>query len=438
MMCPRGPAACAVEEPQVAESGMTEQRKLRILEIADSGTVGTSDMGPVSMTICALANGFDHLGHFVTVCDTNAASPRSRISPRIRIVCVARGWPRVLAALPAKIQGAHGWIRAVIYLWSLHRRLKLSEFDAVHVHDDRFACLLGLLAPNRYFYTSHNSVWALARDQGGELSATGRVNAFLERFAIRRSRSTIALGDYLARQVPSERIETIPHGIDPMCWQALDRDRTRATLHILPGEFIVVFVGRIHPQKGVDVLVEAVHRIARHLPGLRVFVIGSPGGRYGADERPSAYATDVMRRARGAPIQFVGFVSNQSEEHLQYLSACDVAVIPSRHEPFGYVALEALAMSVPIIASRTGGLAQTVTEDVGLLVPPGDGPALAAAIRTAYEDPMRLRRLREKCRARVLERYSRDESVRRHLALFMRDSEAIEAAGPAAGARHAP
>jgi glycosyltransferase involved in cell wall biosynthesis len=411
---------------------MTEQRKLRILEIAISGTIGVSDMGPVSATICALANGFDALGHFVTVCDTTAVGPRCNLNPRIRLVTVPleKRWPRLFEKLPAKIQEIHGWLSVMIFLWFLYRRVKLSTFDVVHVHDHRFACLFALLAPNRYYYTSHDSVWALRRDQGAKWSARGSWDAFLETFAIGKSRATIALGDYLTRQVPGGRLETIPHGIDPLSWQPLDRDTARAALGISAGVFMVVFVGRIHPQKGVDVLIEAVQRVAPVLPRLRVFVIGSPGGHYDAEERPSPYAMDVMLRAQGAPVQFVGFLRNQSEQLRRYLSACDVAVVPSRHEPFGYVALEALAMSVPVIASRTGGLAQTVTEDVGLLVPPEDIAALAAAIRTTYEEPTRLRRLREKCRTRVVERYSRDESVLRHLALFMRNSDAIEVENP--------
>jgi glycosyltransferase involved in cell wall biosynthesis len=411
---------------------MIEQHKLRILEMASSGTVGTSDMGPISATICALANGFDRLGHLVTVCDTTAATPRCKMNPRVRVITVphARRWQRLFRTLPSKVQEIYGWLSAVVYLWFLLRLVKLSTFDVVHVHDHRFAFLLALLAPNRYFYTSHDSVWALLQDQGEKLSFRGRLDASLETLAIRRSRATIALGDYLARRVPSERIETIPHGIDPLSWQPVDRDTARVALGISPAEFIAVFVGRIHPQKGVDVLIEAVQRVARQLPRLRVFVIGSPGGHYGAEERPSRYATEVMRRAQGAPIQFVGFLSNQSEQLRRYLSACDVAVVPSRHEPFGYVALEALAMSVPVIASRTGGLAQTVTDDVGLLVPPEDIPALAAAICVAYENPLRLRRLREQCCARVVEQYNRDECIRRHLRLFMRTSDAIEVGDP--------
>ena len=67
---------------------MTEQRKLRILEVSRSGTIGTSEMGPVSTTICALANGFDRLGHEVTVADTPAAEARTKLNPGIRIVTV--------------------------------------------------------------------------------------------------------------------------------------------------------------------------------------------------------------------------------------------------------------------------------------------------------------------------------------------------------------
>jgi glycosyltransferase involved in cell wall biosynthesis len=407
---------------------MAEQRKLRILQVAISGTIGASDMGPVSTTICALANGFDRLGHVVTVCDTMAAEPRCKLNPGVRVVTMPleKRWPRVFDALPAKVQELHGWLSVMRYLWILHRRVRLSEFDVVHVHDHRFGCLLALLAPNRYVYTSHDSVWALTRDQGGKMSARDRWDACLERFAIRKSRATIALGDYLARQIPDKKIETIAHGIELSNWQPLPRDTARAALNTSPDEFIAVFVGRIHPQKGVDVLVEAVRRVAGRLPRLRVFVIGSPGGHYRAEEQTSAYAADVMRRAHGTPVQFVGFLSNRSEQLRQYLSACDVAVVPSRQEPFGYVALEALAMSLPVIASRSGGLAQTVTDDVGVLVPAGDAAALAAAIRRAYEDPLRLRQMREKCRARVVERYSRDECIRRHLGLFMRTANAVE------------
>jgi D-inositol-3-phosphate glycosyltransferase len=99
-----------------------------------------------------------------------------------------------------------------------------------------------------------------------------------------------------------------------------------------------------------------------------------------------------------------------------------VAVFPSRSEPLGYVALEALAMSVPVIAAATGGLAQVVSSDVGILVPPEDPQRLADAIRSLYEHPDRLQALRTHGRARVLNHYTSDQSIAQHIALFEADT----------------
>jgi len=402
---------------------MSALRPLRILEIAASGSVGTSDMGPVSTTICALANGFARLGHSVTLADTGSTKPRASLDPRIQLVTVpvTNDRPRKLASLSARAYGLYVWCSALRYLWSLRRLLKLDTFDAVHVHDEALACLLSLLIPGRFFYTSHTSIWALKRGQGEKLSLTERLEAATESFAMRNARATIALGDYLGPQVPRAITETIAHGIEADAWQPLDRATARTALNISPGDFVAVFVGRLHPQKGVDVLIEAIRKVAGALPRLRLIVIGPAGGHYSARGRPSAYAIDLFRRAEGAPIQFVGFLDHHSTELRQYLSAADVAVVPSRQEPFGYVALEALAMSLPVIASRTGGLAQTINEEVGMLVPPGDVSALARAIRTVHDEPMRLRAWRNKCRPRAEYVFSRNQSVTRHLALFMKD-----------------
>jgi glycosyltransferase involved in cell wall biosynthesis len=404
---------------------MSALRRLRILEIATSGTVGTPDMGPVSTTICALANGFARVGHSVTVADRPCAKPRSSLDQRTEVVTVpvSSGRLRRLAALWAIGSRLNVWCDALRYLWSLRRRLRLETFDVVHVHDEALAFLLSLVIPGRFYYTSHTSVWALKRAQSEKLSLGERLDAAIESFAIRNSHATIALSDYLAAQVPSALIETIAHGIETQSWQPLERATSRSALGMNGDDFVAVFVGRIHPQKGLDVLIEAVRKIAPDRPRFHLFVIGSHGGHYSARESPSVYAIDLLRRAVGAPIRFVGFLEHHSTELRQYLSAADVAVVPSRYEPFGYVALEALAMSLPVIASRTGGLAQTITDDVGLLVPPGDASALAFAMGTAHDEPLRLRAWSEKCRARVEYGYSRDQSVARHLALFMKDAQ---------------
>jgi glycosyltransferase involved in cell wall biosynthesis len=304
----------------------------------------------------------------------------------------------------------------------LRRNVPLREFDVIHVHDMKLAALLGVFTSRKCYYTSHSSSWALERDQGKRLSMGRKLTALFESVAMRRARCTIALGGYLGRQVPKARCSVIPNGVDPDRWQIVPRQTARKALGMAPDDFVVQFVGRVHPQKGVDVLVEAVRLIAPELERLRVVVIGSLSGDFHMRDSVSPFAAEVMRRAEGLPIQFAGFVKNDTEAFRNYMSACDVAVFPSRVEPLGYVAIEALAMSVPVIASDTGGLAEVVTNDVGILVPPENPARLAAALREAYEKPDRLAALRANGRARVLNHYTTDQSIAKHIALFESDT----------------
>jgi hypothetical protein len=233
----------------------------------------------------------------------------------------------------------------------------------------------------------------------------------------------------LGKQLPGAPVTTIPRGIDLTRWPTVDKLAARRSLGVADDEFVVVFTGRIHPNKGVDLLVEAVRSLAGTVRGLRVFVIGSLGGDFHVRTEVSAYATDLMRRAEGLPIHFTGFIANHSSEFRTHLAASDVAVFPSRVEPFGNVAVEALAMSVPVIAARTGGLAEIVSEDVGVLVPPNDAGALAAAIRDACAHPDTLAMRRANCRKRVADKYTVEQLIERYAAVFERDPALSERGG---------
>jgi glycosyltransferase involved in cell wall biosynthesis len=395
---------------------------MRILEVSASGTIGTHDMGPVSTGVCRLSNGFARRGHEVTVIDATTADARTGLDTRVRVVTVPRFLRhRHFVKLPSKVQLLYTWIHALLYFWSLRHRLDLREFDVVHVHEAELACLFGLLSRLPYCYTSHSTAWALEAERGASLSLFGRFEKSIECFAIRRSRMSIGLGDYLRKQLPGTPVTTIPNGIEPARWAPGDKRAARRALGVADDEFVVVFAGRVHPSKGVDLLVEAVRLLASSMQGLRVFAIGSLSGDFHSRTETSPYAANVMDRAKGLPVQFTGFVANHSPQFRTYLAAADVAVFPSRVEPFGNVALEALAMSVPVIAARTGGLAEIVSEDVGVLVPPNDVDALAAAIRDAHAQPEKLAMRRVRCRKRVMEKYTVEQFVERYVAVFERD-----------------
>jgi glycosyltransferase involved in cell wall biosynthesis len=159
----------------------------------------------------------------------------------------------------------------------------------------------------------------------------------------------------------------------------------------------IVYLGRLAPEKGVHVLLEAM----RVLPDVRLAIIGSG---------PEEQSLHRMQREYGLDnVRFLGSIAG--DERFELLSRARLAVIPSCfREPQGRVGLEAASCGVPVIASRIGGLQCTIVEnETGVLVPPGDSVALANAIRALYHDEPRLRRMRSSTRAWAV-RFAGEES----------------------------
>lgn len=150
----------------------------------------------------------------------------------------------------------------------------------------------------------------------------------------------------------------------------VELDPPEATAPWAPGPGPVVgFVGRIEPRKGILDLVAAAPMIARLLPGARVVVMGDDP--YGTD------AAHLARVKAATGVEHLPWTENAAGvmRHL------DVLVVPSHQEPFGTVLSEAMAVGTPVVATRVGGLPEVVEDGVtGLLVPPGDPPAIAAAV----------------------------------------------------------
>jgi glycosyltransferase involved in cell wall biosynthesis len=137
-----------------------------------------------------------------------------------------------------------------------------------------------------------------------------------------------------------------------------------------PAGPVVIYAGKLACFKGSDVLVDAASIYERQLPGVTTLIVGD-----GSERR----ALESMARAlRLHGLHFVGFVDQ--EKLVRIYSAADVAVVPSREEPFGLAALEAMACGLPVVASSVGGLTEYVDETVGRLVPPDNPGALAYAI----------------------------------------------------------
>lgn len=144
----------------------------------------------------------------------------------------------------------------------------------------------------------------------------------------------------------------------------------------------VLLVGRLSPRKGQDVAIEAVSELHRAGHPVRLRLIGTEfrGYEWYVDELRSS----ADRHGIADSVRFDGYRSDIAAAN----AAADVVIVPSRVEPFGNVAVEAMAAGRPLVASATGGLTEIVDDErTGLVVPPGDARALAAAIRRYLEDP---------------------------------------------------
>ena len=203
-------------------------------------------------------------------------------------------------------------------------------------------------------------------------------------------------------------IRVIPCGTDIENFGRYSRQDSRAKLNIESEAKVVLYVGRFDPRKGIETLVRAVglNEVKRQ-PNLKLIIVGgsTPGKKDGKERER---VEGIVKQLGLEDITlFAGRLEH--EELAYYYAAADVCVVPSHYEPFGLVAIEAMASGTPVIASRVGGLKFTVVDELtGLLVPPQDERALAKAIARVLLYPAWSRQLEKDARKRVESMFSWD------------------------------
>jgi len=163
----------------------------------------------------------------------------------------------------------------------------------------------------------------------------------------------------------AERVSVVPCGVNLDLFHPVDQREARRALSLRDDDRILLFVGRVEPLKGIDILLGAAAELAvEH--DCTVLVAG---GDSSAQEGEIAYLRNLAKRYGIADrVRFLGAVEH--ERLPLYYSAADVCVVPSFYESFGLVALEAMACGTPVVASRVGGLAGTVRDgETGYLIP---------------------------------------------------------------------
>lgn len=164
-----------------------------------------------------------------------------------------------------------------------------------------------------------------------------------------------------------------------------DRAAARARLGVREGDVAVLCFGLIRPYKGVETLLEAFASLPREL-GMTLLLAGEPWGDAGASLGRRLAAPDLVGRVR-ATLAWV-----PEREAGEWFAAADAAVLPYLAATGSAVAAQALGAGLPVVGTRVGGIAEVVEEGVnGLLVPPADAAALAAALRRLAAPGMRAR-----------------------------------------------
>ncbi len=289
--------------------------------------------------------------------------------------------------------------------------------------DVRAALVLRRLAPGFdvvHFHTARAHALApLSRGRGARLVVTRRMDYVpaggpYVRFLYNRAvDAVIAISEGVRTAlirvgVRAERIRVVPSGIDARALAAppAARAAVRREWGLGDDEVAVVALGALEVRKGHAVLLAAAAGLASAAPRLRYVFCG---------EGRQAKALAGAAAALDGAVEMVGF----RRDVAACLAAADIVALPSLQEGLGVAALEAMAAGRPVVASRVGGLAEAVVhEETGLLVPPGDPTALAAALARLARDPDLRARLGAAGHARVLARYTATRMAEGTLACY--------------------
>jgi glycogen(starch) synthase len=214
--------------------------------------------------------------------------------------------------------------------------------------------------------------------------------------------------------VGGEKIDVIFNGVEPdkfeFNWSIAEKKAQRAKV-ALPEEKIVIFVGRFVREKGIQVLLNAANVVLAQEPNTKFMIVGG-----GNREKLEHYTEWAGLKEK---VLFTGFMANRSLHQLYRVA--DVAVFPSLYEPFGIVALEAMAAGAPVVASDAGGLKEVVLHDeTGTLSFSGDPQSLAWAILKVIRDPARAEQLSEAARERLSEDFDWDGIAEQTKAVYDR------------------
>ena len=277
------------------------------------------------------------------------------------------------------------------------------DADVVHTHT-WYASLAGVMAKTLYDVPLVSTVHSLEPLRPWKEEQLGRsyfLSTWAEKLALENADRVIAVSQHAREdilqhfQVAPERVKVINNGIDLDIYRPSTADGTRKAFAI-NGDY-VLFVGRVSRQKGMSHLIDAMKWVD---PGIAcVCCTSAPDTR----ELEEEIAARVAREPRVIWINSL----LREDQYVELYSNALCFCCPSVYEPFGIINLEAMSCETPVVASRVGGILETVVDgETGILVEPGNPEQIAQAINTFARNRSLARSYGKSGRRRVEERFS--------------------------------
>lgn len=297
------------------------------------------------------------------------------------------------------------WINLPFFLFFefvyAFRCIRREGIDIIHSHwiipHGIIGALLSALCSKPHISSIHGSDAYIIQKTGFLKLYVSLIGVYTDLFTANSSFTTDQIIQALSTR-KKEKIRTIPMGVNG------DRFKKKNTVRKgVNKERFVLYVGRLIPLKGVLTLIAAMKQVTDTMEHITLRIIGD-GPEY---EKCQQLVQNLQLEKN---IHLLGRIPNQ--DLCQYYHESDLFVLPSvvragQAEGLGVVLLEAMAAGVPVIGTKTGGIVDIITDGVnGLLVPPDDPDALAAAIVKILQNPDLAERFREAGRETIEDRFS--------------------------------
>ncbi|MBQ6991808.1 MAG: glycosyltransferase family 4 protein [Clostridia bacterium] len=282
--------------------------------------------------------------------------------------------------------------------------LKEGNFDVIHAHDWLVAYAAKTLK-NSYGTPLVSTIHATeaGRNSGIHNEVQRYVND-TEWLLTYESSEVIVNSNYMKNELqrlfglPYEKINVIPNGINTTAYTGIEKDYEFRRQYAMDNEKIILFMGRLVYEKGVQHLISAMPKILDRYHDAKLLIAGKGG-------MESELKAQVERMGLGDKVYFTGYL-NARQVSKMYRCA-DVSVFPSTYEPFGIVALEAMLAGVPTVVSDVGGLNEIVAHGVdGMKSYAGNSNSLADSILELLFKPELCDNIVKKAKVKVKNEYN--------------------------------